>query len=168
MSQQTRFTLTQADIPTRWYNLLTDFPEPLPPPLHPGTKQPIPPEALLAIFPENLVKQEMSPDRWIEVPEEVRDIYALWRPTPLLRAVRFEKALQTPAHIYYKYEGASPAGSHKPNTAVAQAYFNKAAGTKRLATETGAGQWGSSLALACKLFGLECSGPPLVVAWLTA
>ena len=154
---QTRFDLTQADIPKTWYNLLTDFPEPLPPPLHPGTKQPIPPEALLAIFPENLIQQEMSPDRWIEVPEAVRDIYALWRPTPLLRAVRFEKALQTPAHIYYKYEGASPAGSHKPNTSVAQAYFNKVAGTKRLATETGAGQWGASLALACKLFGLECN-----------
>jgi tryptophan synthase beta chain len=154
---QTRFDLTQADIPKTWYNLLTDFPQPLPPPLHPGTKQPIPPEALLAIFPENLVRQEMSSERLIEVPEEVRDIYALWRPTPLLRAVRFEKALQTPAHIYYKYEGASPAGSHKPNTAVAQAYFNKVAGTKRLATETGAGQWGASLAMACKLFGLECN-----------
>jgi tryptophan synthase beta chain len=154
---QTRFDLTQADIPKSWYNLLSDFPEPLPPPLHPGTKQPVPPDALLAIFPENLVKQEMSPERWIEVPEPVRDIYALWRPTPLLRAVRLEKALQTPAHIYYKYEGASPAGSHKPNTAVAQAYFNKVAGTKRLASETGAGQWGSSLALACKLFDLECN-----------
>jgi tryptophan synthase beta chain len=154
---QTRFDLTQADIPKTWYNLLTDFPEPLPPPLHPGTKQPIPPEALLAIFPENLVRQEMSPERWIEVPEPVRDIYALWRPTPLLRAVRFEKALQTPAHIYYKYEGVSPAGSHKVNTSVAQAYFNKVAGTKRLATETGAGQWGTALALACKLFGLECN-----------
>ncbi len=149
--------MTQADIPKQWYNLLADFPEPLPPPLHPGTKQPVPPEALLAIFPENLVKQEMCPDRWVPIPEEIRDIYALWRPTPLLRAVRFEKALQTPAHIYYKYEGASPAGSHKPNTAVAQAYYNKVAGTKRLATETGAGQWGSSLALACKLFGLECN-----------
>ncbi len=157
MSTQTRFALTQTDIPKQWYNILADFPEPLPPPLHPGTKQPIPPEALLAIFPENLVKQEMCPDRWVPVPEEVRDIYALWRPTPLLRAVRLEKALQTPAHIYYKYEGVSPAGSHKPNTAVAQAYYNKVAGTKRLATETGAGQWGSSLALACKLFGMECS-----------
>ena len=154
---QTRFDLTQNDIPKTWYNLLADFPEPLPPPLHPGTKQPVPPEALLAIFPENLVRQEMCPDRWIEIPEPVREIYALWRPTPLLRAVRFEKALQTPPHIYYKYEGASPAGSHKPNTSVAQAYYNKEAGTKRLATETGAGQWGSSLALACSLFGLECN-----------
>jgi tryptophan synthase beta chain len=154
---QTRFDLTQADIPRAWYNLLADFPKPLPPPLHPGTKQPIPPEALLAIFPESLVKQEMSTERWIEIPGEVRDIYALWRPTPLLRAVRFEKALQTPAHIYYKYEGVSPAGSHKVNTSVAQAYFNKVAGTKRLATETGAWQWGASLAMACKLFGLECN-----------
>jgi len=157
MSTQINFTLREQDIPTQWYNLLADFPEPLPPPLHPGTKQPIPPEALLAIFPENLVKQEMCPDRWVPVPDEVREIYALWRPTPLLRAVRLEKALQTPAHIYYKYEGASPAGSHKPNTAVAQAYYNKVAGTKRLATETGAGQWGSALALGCKLFGLECN-----------
>jgi tryptophan synthase beta chain len=154
---QTRFDLTESDIPKTWYNLLADFPEPLPPPLHPGTKQPVPPEALLAIFPENLVRQEMCPDRWIEIPGPVRDIYALWRPTPLLRAVRFEKALQTPAHIYYKYEGASPAGSHKPNTSVAQAYYNKEAGTRRLATETGAGQWGSSLAMACALFGLECN-----------
>jgi len=154
---QTRFDLTQADIPKTWYNLLTDFPEPFPPPLHPGTRQPVPPEALLAIFPENLVKQEMSSERYVEIPEPVREVYALWRPTPLLRAVRFEKALKTPAHIYYKYEGVSPAGSHKVNTSVPQAYFNKIAGTKRLATETGAGQWGSSLALACKLFGLECN-----------
>ena len=154
---QTRFDLTQADIPKRWYNLNADFPEPLPPPLHPGTKQPMPPDALGAIFPENLIQQEISPERWIEIPEPVRDVYALWRPTPLLRAVRYEKALQTPAHISYKYEGASPAGSHKVNTSVPQAYFNKLAGTKRLATETGAGQWGSSLALACKLFGLECN-----------
>jgi tryptophan synthase beta chain len=156
MSQPTQFTLSQADIPSHWYNILPNFPEPMPPPLHPGTKEPIPPEALLAIFPENLVRQEASAEPWVEIPEEVRDIYALWRPTPLLRAVRFEKALNTPAHIYYKYEGNSPAGSHKPNTAVPQAYFNKVAGTKRLATETGAGQWGSSLAMACKLFDIEC------------
>jgi len=154
---QTRFDLTQNDIPKTWYNLLADFPEPLPPPLHPGTKQPMPPEGLLAIFPENLVRQEMCPDRWVEIPEPVREIYALWRPTPLLRAVRFEQALQTPAHIYYKYEGVSPAGSHKVNTSVAQAYYNQQAGTKRLATETGAGQWGTALAMACKLFGLECN-----------
>jgi tryptophan synthase beta chain len=157
MSQPIRFTLTEADIPRQWYNLNADFPEPMPPPLHPGTKQPVSLEMMTALFPENLVRQEMCPDRWIEVPEPVREIYALWRPTPLLRAVRLEKALQTPAHIYYKYEGASPAGSHKPNTAVAQAYFNKEAGTQRLATETGAGQWGASLALACRLFGLECN-----------
>jgi len=157
MSNKTSFALSQADIPTHWYNLLADFPEPLPPPLHPGTKQPVTPDMMTAIFPENLVMQEMNPERNVEIPEEVRDIYALWRPTPLLRAVRLEKALQTPAHIYYKYEGVSPAGSHKPNTAVAQAYYNKQAGTKRLATETGAGQWGSSLSLACQLFGLECT-----------
>jgi tryptophan synthase beta chain len=157
MSLKTQFTLTQDDIPQQWYNLLADFPEALPPPLHPGTRQPVPPEALTAIFPEVLVKQEMSHDRFVPIPNEVREIYALWRPTPLMRAVRFEKALRTPAHIYYKYEGASPAGSHKPNTAVPQAYYNKISGTKRLATETGAGQWGSSLALACRLFGLECN-----------
>jgi tryptophan synthase beta chain len=156
VSTTTHFTLSQKDIPSHWYNLLADFPEPLPPPLHPGTKQPVTPDLMTAIFPENLVMQEMSPERWIEVPAPVREIYALWRPTPLLRAVRLEKALNTPAHIYYKYEGVSPAGSHKPNTAVAQAYYNKQAGTKRLATETGAGQWGSSLSLACQLFGLEC------------
>lgn len=154
---QTQFTLTQHDIPKEWYNLNADFPEPLPPPLHPGTKQPVPPDALLALFPENLVRQEASTERWIEIPEPVRAIYALWRPTPLLRAVRFEQALQTPAHIYYKYEGASPAGSHKVNTSVPQAFFNQQAGTKRLATETGAGQWGSSVAFACSLFGLQCS-----------
>jgi tryptophan synthase beta chain len=152
----TQFSLPQSDIPKQWYNILPDFPEPLPPPLHPGTKQPVSLQDMLAIFPENLVMQEMCPERWIEIPEPVREIYSLWRPTPLFRAVRLEKALQTPAHIYYKYEGVSPAGSHKPNTAVAQAYYNKQAGVKRLATETGAGQWGSSLALACKLFGLEC------------
>ena len=156
MTTPTRFTLSQADIPTHWYNILADLPQPLPPPLHPGTKQPIKLEEMTAIFPENLVMQEMSPERWVEIPGPVREIYALWRPSPLLRAVRLEKALQTPAHIYYKYEGNSPAGSHKPNTAVAQAYYNKLAGTKRLATETGAGQWGSSLAMACKLFGIEC------------
>ena len=156
MTRPTSFPLSQADIPTAWYNLNADFPEPLPPPLHPGTRQPMPAEAMEAIFPANLIAQEMSAERWIEIPEPVRDIYALWRPTPLLRAVRLERALQTPAHIYYKYEGVSPAGSHKVNTSVPQAYFNKQAGTKRLATETGAGQWGSSVAFACSLFGLEC------------
>ncbi len=156
MSNNTRFDLTQKDIPTHWYNILPDFPVPMPPPLHPGTKQPVTPDLMTAIFPENLVMQEMSPENRIEIPAEVRDIYSLWRPTPLLRATRFEKLLDTPAHIYYKYEGVSPAGSHKPNTAVPQAYYNKQAGTKRISTETGAGQWGSSLAMACKLFGIEC------------
>ncbi|MEI6511922.1 MAG: TrpB-like pyridoxal phosphate-dependent enzyme [bacterium] len=157
MGIQTRFTLGQADIPTHWYNINADLPEPMAPPLHPGTKQPVTLEDMTAIFPENLVMQEMCPDQYVEIPEEVRDIYALWRPTTLLRAVRFEKALQTPAHIYFKYEGESPAGSHKPNTAIPQAYYNKQAGIQRLATETGAGQWGSSLALACRLFGLDCT-----------
>jgi tryptophan synthase beta chain len=157
MSHRIRFSLPQADIPAAWYNVLADLPEPLPPPLHPGTKEPVSLEMMTAIFPENLVMQEMTQERWVEIPAPVREIYALWRPTPLLRAVRLEKALNTPAHIYYKYEGGSPAGSHKPNTAVAQAYYNKEAGTKRLATETGAGQWGSSLAFACQLFGIECT-----------
>ncbi len=157
MSTTTHFTLSQADIPTHWYNILTDLPEPMPLPLHPATQQPITPDDMTPIFPENLVMQEFSPERWVEIPEPIREIYALWRPTPLLRAVRLEKELQTPAHIYYKYEGVSPAGSHKPNTAVAQAYYNKVAGIQRLATETGAGQWGSALSLACRLFGLECT-----------
>ena len=157
MSQQIQFLLRAAEMPTHWYNLLADFPEPLPPPLHPGTREPVTPDLMLALFPENLVGQEMSAERMIEIPQEVRDVYALYRPTPLLRAVRLEKALQTPAHIYYKYEGVSPAGSHKPNTAIPQAYYNKVAGTKRLASETGAGQWGSSLAFACSVFGLECN-----------
>ena len=157
MANNIRFTLGQQDLPTQWYNLAADFAEPLPPPLHPGTKQPLQASDLAAIFPENLVAQEVSTERWIPIPEEVRDIYSLWRPTTLLRAVRLEKALQTPAHIYYKYEGASPAGSHKVNTSVPQAYYNKIAGTKRLATETGAGQWGSSLAFATQLLGLACN-----------
>jgi len=157
MSTPVRFTLPESELPKAWYNLLADFPEPLPPPLNPATREPVSPDMMTAIFPENLVEQEMSSERYIEIPDPVREILALWRPTPLLRAVRLERALNTPAHIYYKYEGGSPAGSHKPNTAVAQAYYNKQAGTKRLSTETGAGQWGSSLAFACKLFGLECT-----------
>jgi tryptophan synthase beta chain len=157
MSLKTRFDLEQADIPSAWYNLNADFSEPVPPALNPATQQPVPPEAWEAIFPRNLIDQELSREPWIEIPEPVREIYALWRPTPLLRAVRLEKVLNTPAHIYYKYEGASPAGSHKVNTSVPQAYFNKVAGTKRLATETGAGQWGASLALACSLFHMECN-----------
>lgn len=134
---------------------MADFPEPMQPPLHPGTKEPIALDDMLAIFPEVLVKQEMSQDRWIDIPDPVREVYALWRPTPLIRAVRLERALNTPAHIYFKNEGVSPAGSHKPNTAVPQAYYNKLTGIKRLATETGAGQWGSSLAMACQIFGLD-------------
>jgi tryptophan synthase beta chain len=153
---QTRFVLPQSEIPTHWVNIAPDFPEPMLPPLHPGTKQPVSLEDMTAIFPESIVRQEMSPELSIAIPEPVREVYALWRPTPLLRAVRLEKALDTPAHIYYKYEGSSPAGSHKPNSAVAQAYYNKEAGITRIATETGAGQWGSSLALACKIFGIEC------------
>jgi len=151
-----RFDLTQKDIPSHWYNIVPDFPEPMAPPLHPGTRQPVGLADMTAIFPENIVAQEMSPEQRIEIPDEVRDMLALWRPTPLLRAVRLEKALKTPAKIFYKYEGVSPAGSHKPNSAVAQAYYNREAGVRRLVTETGAGQWGSSLAMACKLFGLEC------------
>jgi len=157
MNPPLTFPLRAGEMPTQWYNLLADFPEPLPPPLHPGTREPVTPDLMMAMFPESLVAQEMSAERWIEIPAEVRDVYALYRPTPLLRAVRLEKALHTPAHIYYKYEGVSPAGSHKPNTAIPQAYYNKLAGTQRLATETGAGQWGSSLAFACSVFGLECN-----------
>ncbi len=157
MSSPIQFLLGAKDLPTHWYNLQADFPEPLPPPLHPGTRQPVTPDMMAPLFPETLVAQEMTTERHIEIPEEVREVYALYRPTPLLRAVRLERELKTPAHIYYKYEGVSPAGSHKPNTAIPQAYYNKIAGTKRLATETGAGQWGSSLAMACKVFGLECT-----------
>jgi tryptophan synthase beta chain len=152
----THFALQQKDIPTHWYNVAADFSEPLPPPLHPGTKLPATAADMAAIFAEPIIEQEMSDHRWIEIPQPVRELLALWRPTPLMRARRLEAALGTPAHIYYKYEGVSPAGSHKPNSAVAQAYYNKLAGTKRLATETGAGQWGSSLAMACQMFGIEC------------
>lgn len=154
--QSTRFDLKQSDIPTHWYNMLADVPEPPAPPLHPATRKPATAEDMSAIFPMNIIEQEMTTERYIEIPEPVRQAYALWRPTPLLRAVRLEQALDTPAHIYYKYEGASPAGSHKPNSAVPQAYYNKLAGTRRVATETGAGQWGSSLAMASSMFGLEC------------
>ncbi len=155
-SDETKILLSEDDIPTHWYNVVADMPNPPTPPLHPGTGQPIGPEALMPLFPMALILQEVSGEREIEIPDEVREIYKLWRPTPLIRARRLEKALDTPAHIYFKYEGVSPAGSHKPNTAVAQAYYNKQEGTKRIATETGAGQWGSALALACNLFGLEC------------
>src|SRR3954465_4266183 len=154
--ETTKFLLDESDIPTHWVNLMPDLPgDPLPP-LHPGTKEPAGPDALTPIFPMGLIMQEVSPEPEIEIPEEVRDAYKLWRPTPLHRARRLEQALDTPARIYYKYEGVSPAGSHKPNTAVPQAYENAKAGVKKLVTETGAGQWGSSLAFACSLFGLEC------------
>jgi tryptophan synthase beta chain len=149
-------TLSQNEIPRKWYNALPDLPRPLDPPLHPGTKEPIGPEALAPLFPMGLIEQEVSSQRWIDIPEEVLDILALWRPTPMFRAVGLEKALGTPAKIFYKYEGTSPAGSHKPNTAVAQAYYNKKENVKRIATETGAGQWGSALSFACSLFGIEC------------
>lgn len=153
----TSFPLRADQIPTHWYNINADMPTPMAPPLHPGTRQPASLSDMTAIFPQNIVEQEMCSDRHIPIPIEVREKLALWRPTPLMRALRLEQALGTPAHIYYKHEGVSPAGSHKPNTAIAQAYYNKQAGVKRLATETGAGQWGSSLALACGMFGLECT-----------
>jgi tryptophan synthase beta chain len=149
------YTLNEDQIPGEWYNLAADLPAPPPPPLHPGTLQPIGPEALAPLFPMALIAQEVSQEREIAIPDAVRDVYRLWRPTPLYRARRLERHLDTPARIYYKYEGVSPAGSHKPNTAVAQAYYNKEAGITRIATETGAGQWGSALALAGSLFGLQ-------------
>ncbi len=152
---QYKYLLSEKDIPTQWYNITADLPTPLPPPIHPATHEPVGPEALAPLFPMALIEQEMSPEQYIPIPEEVLEVYKLWRPTPLYRAHRLERALQTPARIYYKYEGVSPAGSHKPNTAVAQAYYNKQAGIRRLATETGAGQWGSALAMACNFFGLE-------------
>lgn len=155
MSKQTRFILNETDIPKKWYNILADSPVPPAPVLNPQTLEPITPEFLSVLFPMELIMQEMSSDRYIDIPEEVRDIYKLWRPTPLIRARRLEKVLGTPAHIYYKYEGASPSGSHKPNTAVAQAFYNKAAGVKAMTTETGAGQWGSALAMACNFFDLD-------------
>jgi tryptophan synthase beta chain len=151
-----RITLDMTEMPSAYYNILADLPTPMDPPLHPGTKQPIGPQDLAPLFPMELIKQEVSQERFIPIPEEVQEAYRLYRPTPLIRAVQLEKLLDTPAIIYYKYEGVSPAGSHKPNTAIPQAYYNKKEGVKRLATETGAGQWGSSIALACDIFGLEC------------
>jgi tryptophan synthase beta chain len=155
--EQRQFLLGQQDIPRQWYNIAADLGEAAPPPLHPGTKQPCGPQDLAPIFPMSLIEQEVSTQRYIDIPEDVLDALSLWRPTPLYRATRLEKALQTPAKIYYKYEGASPVGSHKGNTAVAQAYYNKQAGVKRIATETGAGQWGSALAMACCFLGIECT-----------
>jgi tryptophan synthase beta chain len=157
MGETVKFTLSEDQIPRSWINLLADLPgDPPPPPLNSRTGEPAGPDDLAAIFPMGLIEQEVSTAPEIEIPDEVREIYRLWRPTPLFRARRLERELDTPAHIYYKYEGVSPAGSHKPNTAVAQAYYNREAGIKKLATETGAGQWGSALALACGLFDLEC------------
>lgn len=156
MEKTTKMLLTEADIPQAWYNIQPDLPSPVPPPLHPGTMEPVGPDDLAPLFPMAIIGQEMSPERYIDIPGEVLDVYKMWRPTPLYRAHRLEKALDTPAHIYFKYEGTSPAGSHKPNTAVPQAFYNAAEGVTKLTTETGAGQWGSALALASTLFGLEC------------
>ncbi len=156
MPGPTKYLLSESDIPERWYNIQAHMPNQPPPPLHPATKEPIGPDSLAPLFPMPLIEQEVSRDEWVEIPDEVREIYKLWRPTPLYRARRLEKALDTPAKIFYKYEGVSPAGSHKPNTAVAQVYYNAQAGVKRLTTETGAGQWGSALSLACKMMGLDC------------
>ncbi|HEX7568714.1 MAG TPA: TrpB-like pyridoxal phosphate-dependent enzyme [Anaerolineaceae bacterium] len=154
MSDQTRFMLSENDVPRFWYNINADSPVPPTPVLHPGTKEPITPEFLSVLFPMDIILQEISTERFIQIPEPVREIYKLYRPTPLIRARRLELALGTPAHIYYKYEGVSPAGSHKLNTAIPQAYYNKMAGTHALTTETGAGQWGSALAMACKFFDI--------------
>ncbi|MGQ9824592.1 MAG: TrpB-like pyridoxal phosphate-dependent enzyme [Desulfotomaculales bacterium] len=151
-----KILLSEKEIPTHWYNVQADMPKLPRPPLNPVTRQPVGPEDLKPIFPMGLIVQEVSRERWVEIPAEVREIYRLWRPTPLCRARRLEKALDTPARIFYKYEGASPAGSHKLNTAVAQAYYNQAEGIRRLTTETGAGQWGTALAQACSFFGMEC------------
>ena len=157
MLENLKFLLADSQIPSAWVNVLPSLPEPLAPPLHPATNAPLTAEDLMPLFPMELIQQEFSPQPLIDIPGEVMDVYRLWRATPLYRARRLEKALDTPAHIYYKYEGTSPAGSHKPNTAVPQAYYNKRAGIRRLATETGAGQWGSALSLACQMFGLECT-----------
>jgi tryptophan synthase beta chain len=159
MAEPIQFNLKSDDLPTAWYNILPDLAAagiPPLPPLHPGTGEPVTPDLLTPLFPMALIQQEVSTESWIDIPGAVLDVYRLWRPTPLYRARRLEQALQTPAHIYFKYEGTSPAGSHKPNTAVAQAYYNKESGIKRISTETGAGQWGSAIAMACAFFGLEC------------
>lgn len=155
MKRIKKFLLPEDQIPESWYNIQADMPNPTLPPLHPGTKQPIGPADLAPLFPMELIKQEVSQERWIEIPEAVREAYKIWRPTPLYRAYNFEKLLDTPAKIYYKYEGVSPAGSHKPNTAIPQAYYNKLEGVKKITTETGAGQWGSALSFACQMFGIE-------------
>jgi tryptophan synthase beta chain len=151
-----KIVLAESELPRQWYNILPDLPTPMEPPLHPGTGQPVGPEDLAPIFPMSLIEQEVSQERWIDIPDAVLEKYLIWRPTPLYRAYGLEKHLQTPAKIYFKNEGVSPAGSHKPNTAIAQAYYNMMAGTKRITTETGAGQWGSALSFSCALFGIEC------------
>jgi len=156
VTERTKITLDESEIPTQWYNVIPDLPAPPPPPLHPGTLQPVGPDDLAPLFPMELIRQEVTGDSYVDIPGEVLDVYRLWRPTPLFRARRLEKALNTPARIYYKYEGVSPAGSHKPNTSVPQAFYNSREGTKRLTTETGAGQWGSALAFACAQFGVDC------------
>src|SRR5262249_26332196 len=152
---QVKYLLQKPELPRQWYNATATAPPPPPPPLHPGTHEPVGPDALAPLFPMALIQQEVSPERYIAIPEPVLDVYRLWRPTPLFRARRLEKDLGTPARIYYKYEGGSPAGSHKPNTAGPQAYYNKEEGIGKLTTETGAGQWGSALAFACALYGLD-------------
>ncbi|MFV0605573.1 MAG: TrpB-like pyridoxal phosphate-dependent enzyme [Niabella sp.] len=154
--KQRKITLSENEIPESWYNIVADMPNKPLPPLHPGTGEPIGPDALAPLFPQALIEQEVSAEKWISIPDEVRNIYSLWRPTPLYRAYELEKALDTPAKIYYKYEGVSPAGSHKPNTAVPQAYYNKQEGVKRISTETGAGQWGCALSFACNIFDIAC------------
>lgn len=151
-----KFTLEESEIPENWYNIVADMPNKPLPPLNPGTLEPIGPDALAPLFPMALIEQEVSTEKWITIPDEVRNLYSLWRPTPLYRAYGLEKALDTPAKIYYKYEGVSPSGSHKPNTAVPQAYYSKQEGVKKITTETGAGQWGSALSFACQHFGIEC------------
>jgi tryptophan synthase beta chain len=154
--EQKKIYLNEGEMPRQWYNIQADLPKPLPPVIHPGTKQPIGPDDLAPLFPMGLIMQEVSQDRYIDIPDEVLDVYRIYRPTPLVRAHQWERQLDTPARIYYKWEGVSPAGSHKPNTAIAQAYYNKQEGVKRIATETGAGQWGSALAFACSLLDVEC------------
>lgn len=155
MTEQKKFFLSENDIPKQWYNVQADLPKPLDPALHPGTGNPAGPDDFAPLFPMELIMQEVSQDRWVDIPDPVREMYKTWRPTPLIRATKLEEALGTPAKIFYKYEGVSPVGSHKPNTAIAQAYYNKMEGTKRIVTETGAGQWGSALAYACSQFGLD-------------
>ena len=153
---QRKFILQEKDIPENWYNIVADMPNKPLPPLHPVTKEPIGPDALAPLFPMELIKQEVTTDKYVPIPDEVRNIYSIWRPTPLYRAYNLEKMLDTPAKIYYKYEGTSPTGSHKPNTAVPQAYYSKMEGVKKITTETGAGQWGSALSFACQHFGIDC------------